>query len=236
LDLSGNQLTEIPSLVLQMPYLRILALERNLFTQLDPALGNLQSLFELRMSNNPQMVGPIPRELTQLTALFYWDQTGLCVPEDPVVQSWIFRSSNVGAPKSCARLTVSPMISAPGSYVTVRGIDFAPYAAIYVQVNFAGVGQVYTDGKGEFNTTLYTTVANPGQYWVTASSQSGFPIVGPTAGFLLSSDAGVQGFPGVTVLAVPSNIAQPFALFLPSLSTRGTPVAGATSQAQSDNK
>ena len=92
LDLGGNQLTgEIPAQLGQLNQLEELDLGGNQLTGEIPAeLGQLTQLTRLRLDHN-QLTGPIPPELENLTQLQVFDirNTGLCVPADSELYTWI---------------------------------------------------------------------------------------------------------------------------------------------------
>ena len=68
-----------------------------------PELGTLSGLIFLEVSHNPDMSGALPASLTALTELksFHAVNTGLCVPSDPAVQSWLDRIRDQVMPR-CA--------------------------------------------------------------------------------------------------------------------------------------
>lgn len=58
-----------------------------------PGLGGMTSLWQLDLSNNTQLAGPLPIELVNLTNLraLWLTGTGLCAPLDPGFQAWLAR-------------------------------------------------------------------------------------------------------------------------------------------------
>lgn len=93
LDLGGNDLSgPIPAEFGGLSNLRFLSLGANeLAGSLPPELGNLRDLYHLDLANNAELAGPLPPQLTGLTDLrtFFARGTGLCVPADPDLQSWL---------------------------------------------------------------------------------------------------------------------------------------------------
>ncbi len=115
--LSGNSLAgAIPSELGDLARLRSLSLDDNALTgpmppalgdlaaleRLDfstndltgavpPEFGGLTSLRELLLRDNPDMAGPLPPTITQLTALeaFQTHGTGLCAPSDAGFRAWL---------------------------------------------------------------------------------------------------------------------------------------------------
>ena len=58
--------------------------------ELPAALGNLWSLGSLLVGGNPQLAGPIPREIARAPLqTFWWHRTGLCAPRDRGFQAWL---------------------------------------------------------------------------------------------------------------------------------------------------
>lgn len=58
-----------------------------------PGLGGMASLWQLDLSDNRQLAGPLPIELINLTNLsaLWLTGTGLCAPVDPDFQAWLAR-------------------------------------------------------------------------------------------------------------------------------------------------
>jgi Leucine-rich repeat (LRR) protein len=92
LGLTRNQLSgSIPSELGNLASLEFLFLGSNQLSGSIPSeLGNLIALNELDISNNFDLIGPLPTSLTSLTLYrFSFNNTGLCEPNDPAFQSWL---------------------------------------------------------------------------------------------------------------------------------------------------
>ncbi len=91
--LAENRLTGgIPPELGQLVRLEVLALNQNTLTgKLPPELGKLTNLRVLLAAENEFDPGPIPSELTSLARLelLALYSTGLCIPADPEVLTWI---------------------------------------------------------------------------------------------------------------------------------------------------
>lgn len=93
LNLGNNQLSgNIPSELGNLTSLQSLHLYNNQLNGNFPSeLGNLINLIYLDFSNNINLTGSLPASLTNLTGLdwFYYDNTGLCEPQDAPFQAWL---------------------------------------------------------------------------------------------------------------------------------------------------
>ena len=93
LSLAANRLTgRIPPELGRLARLESLVLSRNMLTgNIPPEIGNLSNLRALLAAENEFDSGPIPTELTGLGSLEFLslDKTGLCIPSDPEVQTWV---------------------------------------------------------------------------------------------------------------------------------------------------
>ena len=93
LGLGDNQLTgPIPPTLGRLTNLRWLYLNSNQLTgPVPPEFGDMASLQELRLTNNTEMQGPLPADLTSLHALdaLTAGGTGLCAPPDLDFQAWL---------------------------------------------------------------------------------------------------------------------------------------------------
>ncbi|MDD9948190.1 MAG: Ig-like domain-containing protein [candidate division Zixibacteria bacterium] len=93
LSVVGNQLFgPIPPELGNLGRLIHLDLDDNgLSGQIPPEFGNLINLQYLLFSDNPDLTGPLPEEMTRLTNLKVLDLwgTSLCVPPDDVFQTWL---------------------------------------------------------------------------------------------------------------------------------------------------
>lgn len=74
-----------------------------------PEWGQLQSLSSIIISRNPGMKGVLPLEMTHMTSLvrFYFEDTGLCVPDSNGFQSWMDTLINVKS-SGCTVVGVDP--------------------------------------------------------------------------------------------------------------------------------
>ena len=95
MTLSGNDLTgELPPELGNLGALTYLKVERNnLSGPIPPEFGNMSALRELAVTNNPEMAGPLPSDLTMLSSLntLMAAGTGLCAPSDPDFRHWLIR-------------------------------------------------------------------------------------------------------------------------------------------------
>ena len=92
LNLSGNMLSgTLPAGLGGLVGLHELHLENNMFSGgMPPELGNLPKLYRLLLYGNPELSGPIPRELTSGRIIqFLAHGTGLCAPNEPVFRDWL---------------------------------------------------------------------------------------------------------------------------------------------------
>ena len=74
-----------------------LYLENNDLTGPLPATwSGLEKLWQLKLSKN-RLAGPLPLSLIKLTALgvFYFDDTELCIPDNPAFDTWLRKVGNV---------------------------------------------------------------------------------------------------------------------------------------------
>ncbi len=91
LNLSQNNLSnKIPVELGKLTSLEILVLEHNQLSGGLPAtFGDLSRLYNFFVGSN-LLSGPLPAELTKLhLGFFAFDQTNLCIPDDPAVQTWL---------------------------------------------------------------------------------------------------------------------------------------------------
>ena len=95
-----NRLTgSIPPELGSLPKLQKLWLDGNQLAGSVPLeLGSLRSLRSLDLSSNPELVGPLPLELTHVPLdHFHWSSTGLCAPRLPAFRTWLAGlESNLG--------------------------------------------------------------------------------------------------------------------------------------------
>ena len=93
LYLSGNELAgRIPAQLGDPPGLQVLSMAGNqLSGPLPPALGGLTRLRQLHLTDNAEMSGILPADLTALGGLeqLILTGTGLCAPADTSFQSWL---------------------------------------------------------------------------------------------------------------------------------------------------
>ena len=97
LDMSFNDLTgSIPPDLGKLTALSFMNLASNQFTgSLPPELGDLSSLNALFLFNNPGLSGRLPFHLTNLSlGTFWYEETGLCDPPDPIFQAWLYSISS----------------------------------------------------------------------------------------------------------------------------------------------
>lgn len=87
LDLSGNQISELPPQIAEPQYLSILNLSNNQLKQLPPQIGQLQGLRSLDLSGN--QLSQLPSEITRLQQLEYLDLSGN--PELPISEDFLDR-------------------------------------------------------------------------------------------------------------------------------------------------
>ena len=92
LNLGANELSgEIPPELGGLTNLRELSLVSNeLSGEIPPELGDLTNLIGLRIGFNPNLTGPIPRQLLQLRLpILNLMATAVCVPLDEEFQEWL---------------------------------------------------------------------------------------------------------------------------------------------------
>ena len=92
LGLRYNKLTgPIPPELGNLTSLESLSLGYNKLTgTIPPELGNLTSLTHLDLRYNAGLTGPLPLELQSLVLdAFYWNDTGLCSPDNSSFQAWL---------------------------------------------------------------------------------------------------------------------------------------------------
>ena len=92
LTLTDNKLTgSIPPELGNLANLVWLSLsDNNLSGPIPPELGDLSNLSSLRISGNRDLAGPIPSEYQALRLdKFYWNDTGLCSPDNSSFQAWL---------------------------------------------------------------------------------------------------------------------------------------------------
>ena len=80
----------------------------NLSGTIPPELGQLINLWQFSLAGN-QLTGTIPLEFSQLTnlsVLFLGDIDGLCIPENPDIQSWLDGISDKDEVPSCSELEI----------------------------------------------------------------------------------------------------------------------------------
>ena len=92
LFLSENRLSgPIPAEIGRMAGLEKLNVAVNQLSGVLPSqIGNLTNLRSLSVFWNPDLAGPLPREITRIPLQeFYWDITSLCAPQDRGFQGWL---------------------------------------------------------------------------------------------------------------------------------------------------
>ena len=90
--LNGNSLSgSIPPELGDLTALWLLHVSHNeLSGPIPPELGNLSVLEEMRINSNPALSDTIPLEYRKLPlTVFWWDDTGLCSPDDSSFQAWL---------------------------------------------------------------------------------------------------------------------------------------------------
>ncbi len=121
-------------------------------------------------------------------------------------------------------LTLNYTSGAPGSFFNVTGSHFATNQTYQVLVNGTHLGQVTTSADGAFGTTLATTQADAGNYFVTVSqnttglysSQPAQTEAEPVARFNLDATAPLRARQGsYTQISVPVGIAFTYTGYLP---------------------
>ena len=127
----------IPAEIGNMSQLQSLWLGDNSFTgELPSSMGNLSNLTELYV-NFTQLEGAIPETFTSLTLdSFYYDNTSICVPNSPSIQTWLEGIADLSGTGLSCDLTdsIPPMVTIlspseggkihkPKSQVIVDAID-----------------------------------------------------------------------------------------------------------------
>ena len=117
LFLQENWLTDsIPAALGRLENLEWLGLDGNALTGSIPAdLGNLQYLRGLTLGSN-ELSGPLPASLSGLSALemLNLDKTGLCVPDTPVMRTWVAAISDFSGVFCAGSVAFSRVITQPG--------------------------------------------------------------------------------------------------------------------------
>ena len=105
LELMANDLSgPIPPELGNLANLKtIYAFSNRLAGPLPPELGKLSRLFDLELSDNPLLVGPLPATFAGMDSLNYLiiEQTGLCIPQTTEFQLWL-QSVNTVRGENCA--------------------------------------------------------------------------------------------------------------------------------------
>lgn len=169
LDLSGNELSgEIPSVIGELVELRTLNLAENqLVGEVPAALGNLSKLTVLHLFENT-FLGNLPVELTNLQALrnFKFQNTQICVPQDPAVEAWLDQIYYLSRPEAA---DCKPVATAARPLVLIYAVLDNNLSSEWGHlVNSAEKGvrsgafdvQLLIDAQGENNSYEYTLQAD----------------------------------------------------------------------------
>ncbi len=113
LALFGNQLSgPLPAGLGRLSGLGTLNLANNLFSgELPGELGDLPELYELYLNGNPELSGPLPRNLASGgIGILLAHGTRLCVPDEPVFGNWL-SSMQAHRIRSCAWMEASAYLT-----------------------------------------------------------------------------------------------------------------------------
>jgi hypothetical protein len=116
LSLNENHLIAVPGTITGLAQLSILDLSNNQLMTVSSSIGALSNLTELYVGANP-ITGPLPSALLTLNLLetFWFQNTGLCVPNTPAYTSWLAGITSVNptnaaclAPRAFLPIALNP--------------------------------------------------------------------------------------------------------------------------------